>query len=80
MDEDIIKRYENKVPLHKQEITVFIVTYNRENYLKLAIESILKQTYSNFTVIVLDNYSSDGTEQMINSIKDDRLLYIKHVV
>lgn len=79
MYEDVIEEYEKRVLSGKQEITIFIITYNREHYLKLAIESVLRQTYSNFSVIVLDNFSSDGTEHMVNSIKDDRLLYIKHV-
>ena len=43
-------------------ITVILPTYNRLPMLKRAIGSVLKQTYRNFEVIVVDDGSTDGTE------------------
>lgn len=59
-------------------IVIFVTTYNRINYLKLAIDSILKQTFSEFKLVVLDNCSNDGTEEYVKSIEDKRVNYIKH--
>lgn len=42
-----------------------IVTYNRKEILKKAIESILNQTYKVNKIVVIDNNSSDGTSDMI---------------
>lgn len=62
------------------KIKVFIITYNRVHYLKQTIESILNQTYKNFELVVLDNCSTDNTEEYVKSIKDYRIQYIKHPV
>lgn len=66
---------ENKL---QKKIEVFVVTYNRIEYLKIAIQSILNQTFSNFTLTVLDNCSTDGTESYIKSIEDKRVNYVRH--
>lgn len=49
-------------------ISVCISTYNRRNYLKEAIESVFRQTYKDYEVIVVDDGSDDGTEEMIRSL------------
>ncbi len=47
------------------KISVVIPTFNRKNFLKKAIESVLKQTFSSYEIIVVDNVSSDGTLEMV---------------
>ena len=47
-------------------ISVVIPTLNRKSFLKKAIESVLKQTFSSHEIIVVDNVSSDGTLEMVN--------------
>lgn len=59
-------------------LDVFIVTYNRSRYLKDAIESILNQTYSDFQLTILDNCSTDNTEEVVRSFNDNRIRYIKN--
>lgn len=58
-------------------ISVIIPTYNRAYCLGNAIRSVLEQTYSNIELIVIDDGSTDNTENIISSIKDSRLRYIK---
>jgi len=42
------------------------------------IDSILAQTFKDFELIVVDNYSSDNTEEVIKSYDDKRIRYFKH--
>ena len=59
-------------------ITAFIVTYNRVEHLKRAIDSVLNQTCRDFELIILDNSSTDGTEEYVKSLNDKRITYIRH--
>lgn len=62
----------------KPLVTIGIPTYNRaDNYLPNAITSALTQTYHNIEVIVSDNCSTDNTEELVRSISDSRLRYIR---
>ncbi|MCF6202418.1 MAG: glycosyltransferase [Methylococcaceae bacterium] len=49
-------------------ITILIPTFNRRILLERALNSVYKQTYSNFEVIVVDDGSTDGTEKMIRDL------------
>lgn len=58
-------------------ISVIMTTYNREYTIRRAIDSILKQTYNDLELIIVDDGSSDDTEKKVNEIKDERIRYIK---
>lgn len=59
------------------KISVCIPTYNRPEFLKLAIESVLKQTFSDYELIISDNASGDSTAAVISSFKDRRINHIR---
>lgn len=61
-------------------ISVLMPAYNAEIYLKSAIESILSQSYSNFEFIIINDGSTDNTENIILSYTDPRIVYIKNEV
>lgn len=48
-------------------VSVIITTYNREKSLGRAIESVLRQSYRNIEIIIIDNGSTDGTRAVIQS-------------
>ncbi|MCX5914512.1 MAG: glycosyltransferase family A protein, partial [Deltaproteobacteria bacterium] len=48
--------------------------YNTRPYVRGAIESILKQTYPDFTLLVINDGSTDGSEQEAASFKDSRMI------
>ena len=58
-------------------ISVIIPTYNHANFLGKALESVIQQTYSNWEAIVVDNQSTDETNQIINKYSDPRIQYFK---
>ncbi len=60
-------------------VTVAIPTYNRaDSYLRYALESAVNQTYGNVEVIVSDNCSTDGTEQVVRDFSAPCLRYFRH--
>lgn len=59
-------------------VTVVVPTYNRASLLVRAIGSVLAQTLRNWELIVVDDCSTDETEQVVRSFSDDRIKYIRH--
>ena len=59
-------------------ISVIMPTYNRENIIMRAINSVLNQTYHNFELIIVDDCSNDDTIRLLNSIEDDRIKIFKN--
>lgn len=57
--------------------SIIIPAFNRSYILKRTIVSVLNQDYPNYEIIVVDDGSTDNTEDIISSIKDSRLFYFK---
>ena len=60
-------------------ISVIVPTYNRAEWIRKTIDSILKQTHTLLEVIVVDDGSKDNTEEVVMAIKDPRVRYFKTV-
>lgn len=58
-------------------VSVILPTYNHSHFLKSAIESVLSQTYKNWELIIIDNHSTDLTDEVINQFKDSRIKVFK---
>lgn len=63
--------------MEKEFVSIVLPTYNREKKIGKAIESVLQQTYPYFELLVIDDGSTDGTEQVVNAYKDERIQYHK---
>ena len=62
----------------KPIISVVIVTYNREKLLAKAIDSVLCQKFSGFELVIIDDSSTDNTEDLVKKyLSDERVKYIK---
>ncbi|EEI50021.1 glycosyltransferase family 2 protein [Proteus mirabilis] len=57
-------------------VSIIMPCFNSEKYISEAIESVLKQTYSNFELIIIDDNSTDSTLKIINSFRDNRITII----
>jgi len=58
-------------------ISVVVPTYNRGHLIDRTIKSVLKQTYSNFELIIVDDASKDNTSEVIANYSDKRIKYIQ---
>lgn len=56
-------------------VSIILCFYNEERYLKLSIDSILAQTYKDFELIIVNDGSSDGSEKIVKSYNDPRIVY-----
>lgn len=50
------------------KLTVCIVTWNSEKYIRNCLKSLVKQSYTNFDLLIIDNNSKDNTLQIVNEI------------
>ena len=56
--------------------SVVIPTYNQAEYLRVALKSVLVQTFTDFEVVIVNNYSTDHTLQVIQALPDPRVQVI----
>jgi len=55
--------------------TVIIPTFNRKDFLKIAVNSVFDQTFDDFEIIIIDDGSTDDTKQMLYEYSDKRIKY-----
>ncbi|WP_186647702.1 glycosyltransferase family 2 protein [Fluviispira vulneris] len=60
----------------KAIVTIIIPTYNHANMLKNAIQSIINQSFDQWIAIIVNNYSTDNTEEVVNSFNDKRIVLV----
>jgi glycosyltransferase involved in cell wall biosynthesis len=59
-------------------ISAIIPTYNRADFIAHTIRSVLKQSYRNIEIVVVDDASIDNTDDIVKNITDPRIIYIRH--
>ncbi len=62
----------------KAFVTIILPVYNAEKHLNEAIDSILHQSYSFFELVLINDGSSDRSEEIILAYSDRRIRYIKN--
>ncbi len=60
----------------KPEVSVVVVNLNRRELVPRCLDSLWRQTFSDFEVIVVDNGSTDGSLQFLRGISEPRLLVV----
>ncbi len=59
-------------------VSILMLTYNGARFIREAIESILVQTYTHFELIVIDDGSTDATQEILQTFNDPRIRSIRH--
>lgn len=73
---DLLREAKIKSP----DVSIILPTFNRKNLLERAIKSALNQTHSRFELIIVDDCSSDNSQELLNSFNDDRITYVRHTI
>ena len=60
----------------KPLVSVIIPVYNSEPYIAQAIISVLRQTYNNIEIVIVDDGSTDRTGEVIRNFDDARIKYL----
>src|ERR1035437_7896759 len=62
-------------------VTVLMTAYNCSGYIQTSINSILKQSYGNFELLIIDDGSEDNSEAIIRSLNSEKIRYVrlKHI-
>lgn len=59
-------------------VSIIMPSYNTGRFIKETVESVLAQTHSNFELIIVDDCSTDNTDEVVASFEDARIKYIKN--
>jgi glycosyltransferase involved in cell wall biosynthesis len=61
-----------------KRVTVVICAYNRTDFLRESLQSVLNQTYKDIRIVVLDDCSTEDVESVVRSFDDGRIEYIRN--
>jgi len=59
-------------------VSIIIATYNRANVLGRSVRSVLHQSYQNFEILIVDDKSTDNTQQIAEQFADERIRFLRH--
>ncbi|MBL8014072.1 MAG: glycosyltransferase [Candidatus Omnitrophica bacterium] len=62
----------------KPTISIVMSVYNGSEFLHAAIDSILNQSYQNFEFIIINDASTESTEDIVKSYTDSRIVYVRN--
>ena len=62
----------NNIPV----FSIILATYNRSHLLPRAIKSVLSQSFGNFELLIINDGSTDNTNQVVQSYDDKRIRYM----
>ena len=63
--------------MKKPFFSVILPTYNRADFLPLAIQSVLQQTFGDFELVISNGGSTDNTKAAVAEFKDERIRYVE---
>ena len=61
----------------KKLVSVLIVNYNNQKYLKRCIQSVINQNYNSKEIIVVDDFSQDNSVEILKILKDIKFMVNK---
>lgn len=65
--------------MEKDMVSIIMPSYNTAKYIGKSINSVIKQTYKNWELIIVDDCSNDNTDSIVNKfLIDERIKYFKN--
>lgn len=64
--------------MEEELVSIIMPSYNTGKFIKETINSVISQTYSNWELIIVDDCSTDNTDEILKNINDDRIIYLKN--
>ena len=59
-------------------VSVIVVSYNRAHFLKDALDSIKRQTFTDYEIVLVDDGSTDNTKEIVEKYEEIRYIYQEH--
>lgn len=59
-------------------VSIIMPSYNTAKYISDSINSVLTQTYTNWELLIVDDCSTDNTDEILASLRDNRIRYYKN--
>lgn len=59
-------------------VSVIMPSWNTERFIAQSIESVIRQTYENWELVIVDDCSTDNTEEVVKGFKDPRIKYFRN--
>ena len=66
--------------MNKIDVSIIVPVYNAEKYLKKCLDSLVNQTKKELEFILINDGSTDKSEEIIKTYKDKRIKYFKKEV
>lgn len=58
--------------------SIVVPLYNKQNYIRKAVQSILDQTFKDFEIIIVDDCSTDGSFEIAKAIESRQISFLQH--
>ena len=65
--------------MNKKRVSIIIPVYNLEKYIGRCVGSLLKQTYTNYEILLIDNGSLDKSKSIIDKLAKENIDIVKHI-
>jgi len=59
-------------------VSIIMPSYNTGRYIAESIQSVLNQTHTNWELIIVDDCSTDNTDDVVSAFTDERIIYLKN--
>ena len=64
--------------INRKDVSIIIPIYNASKYLKRCLDSVINQTKTELEIILINDGSTDNSEEIIKGYKDKRIRYFKN--
>jgi len=64
--------------MENELVSIIMPSWNTSNFIAESIQSVINQTYKNWELIIVDDCSTDNTDEVVSFYKDQRIKYLKN--